>query len=58
MFEPIVVKALQEYAWPGNFRELENVIEGLYSGNNIVLRGRAFRRNFFRKNNSSKLRWI
>ena len=28
--EPIVVKALQEYAWPGNIRELENVIERAY----------------------------
>ncbi len=25
--DPVVVKALQEYSWPGNIRELENVLE-------------------------------
>ena len=28
--DPLVVKALQEYSWPGNIRELENVIERAY----------------------------
>ncbi len=28
--DPVVVKALQEYSWPGNIRELENVIERAY----------------------------
>ena len=28
--DPLVVNALQEYSWPGNIRELENVIERAY----------------------------
>ena len=28
--DPLVVKALKEYSWPGNIRELENVIERAY----------------------------
>ncbi|MBC8259364.1 MAG: sigma-54-dependent Fis family transcriptional regulator [SAR324 cluster bacterium] len=28
--DPLVVKALVEYSWPGNIRELENVIERAY----------------------------
>ena len=28
--DPLVVKALQKYSWPGNIRELENVIERAY----------------------------
>ena len=28
--DPVVVKALQEYSWPGNIRELENIIERAY----------------------------
>ena len=28
--DPLVVKALMEYSWPGNIRELENVIERAY----------------------------
>ncbi len=28
--DPMVVKALQQYSWPGNIRELENIIERAY----------------------------
>jgi len=28
--DPVVVNALQEYSWPGNIRELENIIERAY----------------------------
>ena len=55
--EPIVVKALQEYAWPGNIRELENVIERAYIlETTSVLRAESFPQELFSGiNNSSKV---
>ena len=46
--DPIVVKALQGYAWPGNIRELENVIERAYIlETSSVLRPESFPRELF-----------
>ena len=55
--EPIVVKALQEYAWPGNIRELENVIERAYIlEDSSVLRAESFPQEIFSGfNNSTKV---
>ena len=54
--DPIVVKALQGYAWPGNIRELENVIERAYIlETSSVLRPESFPRELFSGiNNTSK----
>jgi len=43
-----VVKALQEYSWPGNIRELENVIERAYIlETTSVLRPESFPQELF-----------
>ena len=46
--DPVVVKALQEYSWPGNIRELENVIERAYIlETTSVLRPESFPQELF-----------
>ena len=46
--DPIVVKALKEYSWPGNIRELENVIERAYIlETSSVLRVESFPQELF-----------
>jgi DNA-binding NtrC family response regulator len=44
-FEPDMVTALQQYAWPGNIRELRNVVERtvLLSGTNKTLHSKDLR---------------
>src|SRR3974377_1696362 len=37
IFEPLAVEALEQYAWPGNIRELRNVVERMA----ILARGEA-----------------
>jgi len=46
--DPVVVKALQEYSWPGNIRELENIIERAYIlETTSVLRPESFPQELF-----------
>ena len=46
--DPLVVKALQEYSWPGNIRELENIIERAYIlEKTSVLRPESFPQELF-----------
>ncbi len=46
--DPLVVKALQEYSWPGNIRELENVIERAYIlETSSTLRAESFPQELF-----------
>ena len=46
--DPVVVKALQEYSWPGNIRELENIIERAYIlEKTSVLRPESFPQELF-----------
>jgi len=46
--DPVVVKALQEYSWPGNIRELENVIERAYIlETTSILRPESFPQELF-----------
>ena len=46
--DPLVVKALKEYSWPGNIRELENVIERAYIlETSSVLRAESFPQELF-----------
>ena len=46
--DPLVVKALQEYSWPGNIRELENIIERAYIlETTSVLRPESFPQELF-----------
>ena len=49
--DPVVVKALQEYSWPGNIRELENIIERAYIlESTSVLRPESFPQELFTRN--------
>ena len=46
--DPVVVKVLQEYSWPGNIRELENIIERAYIlETTSVLRPESFPQEWF-----------
>ena len=46
--DSLVVKALQEYSWPGNIRELENIIERAYIlETTSVLRPESFPQELF-----------
>ena len=50
--DPVVVKALQEYSWPGNIRELENVIERAYILETThILRPESFPQELFTDKN-------
>ena len=52
--DPVVVKALQEYSWPGNIRELENIIERAYIlETTSVLRPESFPQELFTKINNT-----
>ncbi len=55
--DPLVVKALQEYSWPGNIRELENVIERAYIlEKSSTLRAESFPQELFSSvNNTSEV---
>jgi len=52
--DPLVVKALQEYSWPGNIRELENIIERAYIlETTSVLRPESFPQELFTEINNT-----
>jgi len=57
--DPVVVKALQEYSWPGNIRELENIIERAYIlETTSVLRPESFPQELFTDiNNTAEAEW-
>jgi len=47
--EPVVIEGFQNYSWPGNIRELENILERAYIlENSSILRATTFPPDFFR----------